>query len=109
LRRPVARMREIRLDFLLKLYFAQQFGPVEAKALVKAQIAACRDYLERQKTSTRDLNPTSFESLVLESKLTAAESMLDWLNRIASRVVPRQRRSASRAKQTVRNRRPVKK
>ena len=109
LRRPVARMREIRLDFLLKLYFAQQFGPAEAKALVKAQIAACRDYVERQKTSTRDLNPKSFESLVLESKLTAAESMLDWLNRIASRVVPRQRRSASRGKLTVRNRRPVKK
>jgi DNA-binding PadR family transcriptional regulator len=109
LRRPVARMREIRLDFLLKLYFAQQFGPAEAKALVKAQTAACRDYLERQKTSTRDLNPTSFESLVLESKLTAAESMLDWLNRIASRVVPRQRRSASIAKQTLRNRRPIRK
>src|SRR5262245_8437471 len=109
LRRPVARMREIRLDFLLKLYFAQQFGPAEAKALVKAQITACRDYLERQKTSTRDLNPTSFESLVLESKLTAAESMLDWLNRIASRVVPRQRHPASKAKQTVRGHRPVKK
>ena len=36
LRRPVARMRELRLDFLLKLYFVQ-LGVAEDKALVKAQ------------------------------------------------------------------------
>jgi PadR family transcriptional regulator, regulatory protein AphA len=102
LRRPVARMREVRLDFLLKLYFAQQLGATEARALVKAQTVACRDYLQRQKTSARDLDATSFESLVLESKLTAAESILDWLNRIAVRVAPRRRSAANT------NRRPAK-
>jgi virulence activator alpha len=94
----VARMREVRLDFLLKLYFAQQLGAAEAKTLVKAQVNACRDYLERQKTHTRDIDPMSFESLVLESKVTAAESMLEWLNRIAARVVSH-RRKAPAAKQ----------
>jgi len=93
LRRPVARMREVRLDFLLKLYFARQLGVTEAKTLVKAQIAACRDYLERQKTHARDIAPTSFESLVLESKVTAAESMLEWLNRITARVVSHHRKA----------------
>src|SRR2546425_3633569 len=93
LRQPVARMREVRLAFLLKLYFAQRLGAAEAKALMKAQVAACRGYLERQKSSVRDLDPASFESLVLESKLTAAESMLLWLNRIATRVVSRTRRA----------------
>jgi len=92
LRRPVARMREVRLDFLLKLYFVQQLGAAEAKALVKAQTAACREYLERQRTHTRAIDPTSFESLVLESKLTAAESMLEWLTRIATRVGAHQRK-----------------
>jgi len=105
LRRPVARMREIRLDFLLKLYFTQQLGAAEARTLVKAQIAACRSYLERQQASTKDLDPASFESLVLESKLTAAESMLDWLNRIAARVAPRQRGATSTNKRPARNRR----
>src|SRR5215471_14642895 len=93
LRRPVARMREVRLDFLLKLYFAQQLSAAEAKTLVKAQVNACRDYLERQKTHTRDIDPLSFESLVLESKVTAAESMLEWLNRIAARVVSHRRKA----------------
>jgi DNA-binding PadR family transcriptional regulator len=93
LRRPVARMREVRLDFLLKLYFAQQLSATDAKALIKAQIVACRDYLKRQQTHTRAIDPTSFESLVLASKVTAAESMLEWLNRIAARVVSHRRKA----------------
>jgi DNA-binding PadR family transcriptional regulator len=93
LRRPVARMREVRLDFLLKLYFAQQLGAAEARALMKAQLSACQDYLERQKIHTQDADPTSFESLVLESKLTAAESIVEWLNRIAVRVSSHRRKA----------------
>ena len=103
-RRPVARMREVRLDFLLKLYFTQQFAPAEAKALVKAQIAACHDYLERQKASARELDATSFESLVLESKLTAAESMLDWLKRVTARIALRKRSAARTDNQPVKRR-----
>src|SRR5262245_43836618 len=109
LRRPVARMREVRLDFLLKLYFSRQLGKAEARALVKAQLAACRDYLERQRTRTRDLDPASFESLVLESKLTAAESILDWLNRVATRIVPRQRGAGNTLKQSTKTQKPAKK
>ena len=91
LRRPVARMREVRLDFLLKLYFAQQHGVAEARALMRAQLAACQNYLERQKLHAQDVDPISFESLVLESKLTAAESILEWLHRIAARVASHRR------------------
>jgi DNA-binding PadR family transcriptional regulator len=95
--RPVARIREVRLDFLLKLYFAQRLGAKGAKALVDAQIVVCRSYLSRQKASVRALVPSSFESLVLESKLTAAESTLNWLKRIAAQVAP-QKRSRIKAK-----------
>ena len=103
LRRPVARMREVRLDFLLKLYFAQQLGAAEVKALVKAQTVACQEYLARQQAHTRDIDPTSFESLVLESKLTAAESMLEWLNRITPRVVSHRRKAPMSKKQKKEN------
>ncbi|HEV8714693.1 MAG TPA: helix-turn-helix transcriptional regulator [Candidatus Binatia bacterium] len=103
--RPVARMREVRMDFLLKLYFARQLGATEAKALIKAQTATCRDYLERQRASARDLDTASFESLVLESKLTAAESILDWLNRIASRATPRKQSRVRADKRPARGRR----
>lgn len=96
-RRPVARIREIRLDFLLKLYFARQLGPAEVKALIAAQLAVGRSYLARQRTTARALAPSSFEALVLESKLTAAESTVSWLKRIATQGV-RQKRSAAKAK-----------
>lgn len=92
-RRPVARMREVRLDFLLKLYFAQQLDAAEARALVKAQLAACQEYLERQKAHLQDVDSLSFESLVLESKLTAAESIVEWLQRIAARVASHRRKA----------------
>lgn len=93
--RPVARIREVRLDFLIKLYFAQRLGGAEAKTLLEAQIAVCQDYLERQKAGGADLKPASFEHLVQESKLTAAESTLSWLNRIAGQSAPRKRKTVS--------------
>ncbi|MCS6925765.1 MAG: PadR family transcriptional regulator [Candidatus Binatia bacterium] len=97
--RPVARLREVRLDFLLKLYFAQQLGTAQARALVDAQIEICQAYLERQKTSMRALAPHSFESFVMESKLTAAESTLRWLERLATRLVPQKQQGARVKKQ----------
>ncbi|MEW6299383.1 MAG: PadR family transcriptional regulator [Thermodesulfobacteriota bacterium] len=88
-RRPVARIREVRLDFLLKLYFAHSLGEAEARALIDGQITVCQGYLERQRTNSRGLDPGSFEFLVLESKLTAAESTLNWLRRIAASISQR--------------------
>ncbi|MGH7963026.1 MAG: PadR family transcriptional regulator [Candidatus Binatia bacterium] len=102
--RPVARIREVRLDFLIKLYFAQRLGTVQATALVDAQIAVCRDYVERQQASGRALKPASFERLVQESKFTAAESTLSWLNRIATQIAPRKRSAAGVQKQATRSR-----
>lgn len=93
--RPVARIREVRLDFLIKLYFAQRLGTKEARTLIGAQITVCRDYLERQQAGQRDLNPASFERLVQESKFTAAESTLSWLERIATQLAPRTRKAVS--------------
>jgi PadR family transcriptional regulator AphA len=102
-RRPVARIREVRLDFLLKLYFARRLGGKEVRALVDAQVTICRGYLERQRTSVRALAPMSFESLVFESKLTAAESTLVWLERIATQIVPHARRVTSTRKRSAKN------
>lgn len=85
LHRPVARMREVRLDFLLKLYFLRHRDVAEVQALVEAQITACRRYLDRLKAAQRELDPTGFEYLVLESKLNAAQSVLTWLRSVADR------------------------
>jgi DNA-binding PadR family transcriptional regulator len=76
--RPVERMREIRLDFLLKLYFARQEDKEAAIDLIEAQLGACRAYradIERQLA----LTDADFKRTVLESKLSAAEATERWL------------------------------
>lgn len=46
-RAPVARNPEIRLDFLVKLYFARQLGSDDVGALIGRQIEVSRSLLER--------------------------------------------------------------
>lgn len=82
LRTPVARMREVRLDLLLKLYFLDQRDPEGLRRLVASQLEACEAYAARlaARTETSD----GFAHLVATSKLSAAEATLGWLRRYAA-------------------------
>jgi DNA-binding PadR family transcriptional regulator len=80
LRLPVARMREVRLDFLVKLFFALEEDMELARELLEAQIEACLEYaeqIERDKANTAD---SMFDRIVLESKASAATITLAWLS-----------------------------
>lgn len=46
-RTPVGRSREIRLDFLVKLYFARQLGDDDVLALIDRQLEVCQALLDR--------------------------------------------------------------
>lgn len=78
-RTPVRRLRQVRLDFLLKVYFARRRGERELRALVDAQIKACHDYLSALEEQAGALTPDDFAYLVVESRTSAARSTLDWL------------------------------
>ncbi len=78
LRRPVARLREVRLDFMLKLYFLHRIEPAAEPGLLRGQIAACEAYRERVAARLPGAE-TGFERLVLGSKASAAEATLGWL------------------------------
>lgn len=86
-RSPVGRMREVRIDFLLKLYFARRVGRREAADLVEAQIEACRQYLERMQAGSDSIDTSDFEYLVWESKYTAAKGVLAWLEALQEREI----------------------
>jgi len=80
LRRPVGRIREIRLEFLLKLYFLHRHDPAAERRLLDEQIAVCEAYVARY----ADQQPQSdFARLVARVKQTAAESTLAWLKAYA--------------------------
>jgi len=79
LRQPVARMREVRRDFLVKLYFAIHEGIDSAIDLLAAQIDAAESYRAAIERELAGAEAASFDAIVLGSKLTAARLTLEWL------------------------------
>jgi PadR family transcriptional regulator AphA len=87
---PVGRTREIRLEFLVKLFFAQRLQPELAGALVAHQ----RETLERNLASLKaqlqsmmaggdaDDRDRSFSVHVLELRMAQTEAALSWLDRL---------------------------
>lgn len=65
-RAPVARTPEIRLDFLVKLYFARQLGSDDVGALIARQIEVCRTLLDKlQRGEGLDDDEDSFKASVI--------------------------------------------
>lgn len=77
--RPVRRIREIRQDFLLKLFFSERLAGHPAARLIDRQAAACRSYLEELRRATAEAAPCSFTALVLSSRENAARATIAWL------------------------------
>ena len=80
LQEPVGRLREVRADLLVKLYFCRAIGSRLTASLLDAQIEASGGYLERLQRLERDAAPESFERLVFASKIGAAGATIAWLN-----------------------------
>ncbi len=79
LRHPVGRMREVRADFLVKLYFMLDRDPGLARELAEAQVGVCARYMVAIEDDLATAPPGSFDALVLGSKLTAAKGTKDWI------------------------------
>jgi PadR family transcriptional regulator AphA len=79
LHRPVERLREVRLDFMLKLYYLHQLDPAGELELLRAQIETVQAYIDRVAAQLAAAGPTGFPRLVLGSKASAASATLEWL------------------------------
>ncbi len=79
LRRPVARMREVRRDFLVKLYFALEEDAALARELIEAQLEACDLYAAEIGRELAQFEPASFDAITLGSKASAARLTREWL------------------------------
>jgi PadR family transcriptional regulator, regulatory protein AphA len=84
---PVGRMREIRADLLVKLYFCRAIGSICTANLLTAQIDASGAYLDRLVRLAEDTAPDSFERLVCNSKIGVARATIDWLEEERARIV----------------------
>lgn len=86
LRLPVARMREIRLDFLVKLFFALQEDMGLARELLASQVDYCREYEAEIEREMTDVEPGGFDAIVLGSKASAARLTREWLEETLGRL-----------------------
>ena len=75
---PVERLREVRMDLLLKLYFLEQLDPLAVPRLIGAQVSVCHRYIEEEMRSVEESE--GFERIVAESRLSAGRATLDWLS-----------------------------
>ena len=94
LEEPVARTREIRLEFLVKLFFAVDFDPGRARRLVAEQLAVCHQLagsLEGQIASlgagdggdAPSETEAAFHRVVLELRRDQTAAAAAWLERVA--------------------------
>ncbi|CAN5559065.1 PadR family transcriptional regulator [soil metagenome] len=77
---PVDKTRDIRLEFLLKLYLAHQSEPERARRLIREQQAICEQFIESLEAQI-DQEEDEFRSLVLEMRLAQNRALAQWLER----------------------------
>lgn len=76
---PVLRIRDVRQDFFLKVFFSLRISGHDTRGLIDRQIGACRTQLERFRRQ-RARADSAFACLVLDSKVATAENLLSWLD-----------------------------
>ena len=79
LREPVTRLRQVRLDFLVKLFFLSQEDPALARELLKGQKEFCRRYLAEWQEMTQAAGFAGFDRLAIEAKIAVGGATLRWL------------------------------
>jgi PadR family transcriptional regulator AphA len=83
---PVGRMREVRQDFLIKLYFSRRMPTHDTARLLDRQIDACELYLVERVRERRAATAGSFAELMSQMRVSGARATLDWLREYRAEV-----------------------
>jgi hypothetical protein len=79
---PVEHPREMRQEFLGKLYFARQAGMDKALALVTAQRQNCLEWQSMLEKLLASAEPHEFRKTVDSFRLHQVQSILNWLDEV---------------------------
>lgn len=82
-RTPVDNVRDLRVEFLTKLYFAEIESPETERELLHAQIAVCRERASELETQL-ELPLNSIERHAFEYRLAMVNCSVTWLENIAA-------------------------
>jgi len=75
---PVAKVRQLRLEFLAKLHFARLGGPAAEAALIKAQKAVCAEEAARLSQELEEAS-NFIDQRAGRLRLAMAQAAIDWL------------------------------
>ena len=78
-RKPIPSMRDLRVEFLAKLYFFHILELEGGAELITAQEAVCRERLARLERSVEAVPPDDFDHLVFDFRRRQIRAILDWL------------------------------
>ncbi|MCC7370527.1 MAG: PadR family transcriptional regulator [Chloroflexi bacterium] len=76
---PIRRLRQIRQDFLLKLFFSQKLPEHDTAGLIDRQLAVSRAVADELAAAAAAEPAGSFALLVYESRLALARATTTWL------------------------------
>jgi PadR family transcriptional regulator AphA len=79
---PVSHARDMRIEFMLKLYFSRRHNPQSALCLVEAQQTACRQWYAMQQVNESDISIGSSEQTIRGFRAAQLRAMLTWLDDI---------------------------
>ena len=80
---PVKRPYQLRQEFLAKLYFALQEGPVKLRFLIERQQEVCQQWLaDLEKEMQKFSSEQPFAEMVLRYRTGQVKAILSWLNEI---------------------------
>lgn len=85
---PVEHGRELRQEFMAKLYFAQREGAETVSTLIQRQREACREWQRGFQSQLADIAASEpLDGLVVQFRLGQVEAILAWLDRCAEALV----------------------
>jgi DNA-binding PadR family transcriptional regulator len=79
---PVRHNREIRLDFILKLFFVPRIAPERLGELISRQFAAAFDQQQRLANELKTHPVGSFGWVLRQMRLTAIQATIAWLEEL---------------------------
>jgi PadR family transcriptional regulator AphA len=88
---PVEKPRDVRIFFLIKLYFIQKLLPEHIDTLIEQQVLACQRFLQHletmqgQQSYSRAEDEAFFERVVLRSRIYQTRALLDWMHELQTR------------------------
>jgi PadR family transcriptional regulator, regulatory protein AphA len=80
---PVQHGREMRQEFLAKLYFAQSTSSVSYRDLKKAQLKICHEWISAIESELTQLSgQQNYAKIILNYRISQTQAMLEWLKQL---------------------------